>query len=104
MERETGFEPATSSLGIQTYIKSKSIVRFCRDFLNLQHLAESAFSEPAIPIEAQMRQVFQPRDRERDRWCSVAAEESCRTISHRPGRSSAGHRWVYACANSCAST
>ena len=33
-----------------------------------------------------------------------AAAESCRTISHRPGRSSAGHRWVYACANSCAST
>jgi hypothetical protein len=61
LERETGFEPATSSLGIQTYFKSKSLARFCRDFLNLQHLAESAFSEPVIPNEAQMRQVFQQR-------------------------------------------
>jgi hypothetical protein len=64
MERETGFEPATSSLGIQTYIKSKSLARFCRDFLNLQHLAESAFSQPVIPNEAQMRQVFQQRMRD----------------------------------------
>ena len=28
LERETGFEPATSSLGIQTYIGSKSLARF----------------------------------------------------------------------------
>src|SRR5450432_1188499 len=61
MERETGFEPATSSLGIQTYVKSKSLARFCRDFLNLQHLAESAFSESVTPNEAQMRQVFRQR-------------------------------------------
>src|SRR5450432_2983020 len=61
MERETGFEPATSSLGIQTYVKSKSLARFCRDFLNLQHLAESVFSESVTPNEAQMRQVFRQR-------------------------------------------
>ena len=45
MERETGFEPATSSLGIQTYVGSKSLARFCCEFLNLQRLAESAFSK-----------------------------------------------------------
>jgi hypothetical protein len=61
MERETGLEPATSSLGIQTYVKSKSLARFCRDFLNLQHLAESGFSELVTPNEARMRQVFQQR-------------------------------------------
>jgi hypothetical protein len=63
MERETGFEPATSSLGIQTYIKSKSLARFCRDFLNLQRLAESAFSEPVIPNEAQIRQGLQSKQK-----------------------------------------
>jgi hypothetical protein len=36
LERETGFEPATSSLGIQTYVGSKSLARFCCEFLNLQ--------------------------------------------------------------------
>ena len=34
----------TSSLGIQTYVGSKSLARFCCDFLNLQRLAESVFS------------------------------------------------------------
>jgi len=32
-------------LGIQTYVGSKSLARFCCDFLNLQRLAESAFSK-----------------------------------------------------------
>src|SRR5437868_10865187 len=40
-----GVRPATSSLGIQTYVGSKSLARFCGEFLNLQRLAESAFSE-----------------------------------------------------------
>jgi hypothetical protein len=57
MERETGFEPATSSLGIHPYIESKSLARFCCDFLNLQRLAESAFSKSVYPNESQMRQV-----------------------------------------------
>jgi hypothetical protein len=38
-----GFKPVTSSLGIHPYIESKSLARFCCDYLNLQHLAESAF-------------------------------------------------------------
>ena len=77
MERETGFEPATSSLGIQTYIKSKSLARFCRDFLNLQHLAESVFSESVTPNEAQMRQVFRQRmDIWRWAWRGSATWES----------------------------
>src|ERR1017187_3358365 len=58
MERETGFEPATSSLGIQTYFESKSLARFCCEFLNLQRLAESAFSRLGRPNEAQTRHVL----------------------------------------------
>jgi hypothetical protein len=58
LERETGFEPATSSLGIQTYFESKSLARFCCEFLNLQHLAESAFSRLDHPNEAQTRHVL----------------------------------------------
>ena len=61
MERETGLEPATSSLGIQTYVGSKSLARFCCDFLNLQHLAESAFSKSVDPNEAQTRHVSYAR-------------------------------------------
>jgi hypothetical protein len=48
------------------------------DFLNLQHLAESAFSESFIPNEAQMRHVFKRRMRDtsqalgsRPRVCDV---------------------------------
>jgi hypothetical protein len=41
--RKRDFEPATSSLGIYPSIESKSLARFCCDFLNLQRLAESAF-------------------------------------------------------------
>jgi hypothetical protein len=43
MEREMGLEPTTSSLGSHASIESKSLARFCCDFLNLQRLAESAF-------------------------------------------------------------
>jgi hypothetical protein len=60
MERETGFEPATSSLGIHPLIESKSLARFCCDFLNLQRFAESAVSEFVILNEARMRQQFSP--------------------------------------------
>ena len=49
---------ATSSLGIQTYVGSKSLARFCCEFLNLQHLAESAFSKSDHPNEAQTRHVL----------------------------------------------
>jgi len=56
MERETGFEPATSSLGIHPFIGSKSLARFCCEFLNLQPLAESAFFKSISPNEAQTRQ------------------------------------------------
>src|SRR5215471_17815338 len=66
MERETGLEPATSSLGIQPYFESKPLARFCCEFLNLQHLAESAFSIFDRPIEAQTRHVrFQSLDASR---------------------------------------
>jgi hypothetical protein len=58
LERETGFEPATSSLGIQTYVGSKSLARFCCEFLNLQRLAESAFSGFDRLNEAQTRHVL----------------------------------------------
>src|SRR5450432_2049570 len=57
MERETGFEPATSSLGIQTYFESKSLARLCCELLNLQHLAESAFSQSVNSNEARTRQA-----------------------------------------------
>ena len=51
-ERNTGLESATSSLGIQTCFESKSLARFCCDFLNLQRLAESAFCHFVTAIEA----------------------------------------------------
>ena len=51
-------EPATSSLGRRTYVESKSLARFCCEFLNLHHLAESAISEPVPPNEAQTRQLL----------------------------------------------
>jgi hypothetical protein len=41
-----------NSLGIQTYFESKSLARFCCDFLNLQRLAESAFCHFVTAIEA----------------------------------------------------
>jgi hypothetical protein len=67
MERETGFEPATSSLGIHPYIESKSLARFCCDFLNLQRLAESAFSKIDRPIEALTRHTRFSQRMERSR-------------------------------------
>jgi hypothetical protein len=59
MERETGLEPATSSLGRHTFFESNTLARFCSEFLNLQHLAKSAFSKIVTPNEAQTRQVPQ---------------------------------------------
>jgi hypothetical protein len=56
-----GLEPATSSLGNQTLVESKSLARFCCEFLNLQHLAESAKPKFIEEIEAQMRQRIQVR-------------------------------------------
>jgi hypothetical protein len=58
LERETGLEPATSSLGSHAYIESKSLARFCCELLNLQRLAESAFSITVPPNEAQTRHVL----------------------------------------------
>src|ERR1039458_1496369 len=58
MERETGLEPATSSLGSHTYVESKSLVRSCCELLNLQHLAKSAIFESVPANEAQTRQVL----------------------------------------------
>jgi hypothetical protein len=55
MDRETGFEPATSSLGSHPFVESKSLARFCRDFLNLQRRAESEFYRSVDPNEAQTR-------------------------------------------------
>jgi hypothetical protein len=52
-----GLEPTTSSLGIQTYVGSKSLARFCCEFLNLQRLAESAVSRFVASNEAQTRHV-----------------------------------------------
>jgi len=43
---------ATCGLGSPTYVGSKSVARFCCEFLNLQHLAESAFSKLHQPNEA----------------------------------------------------
>jgi hypothetical protein len=58
MERETGVEPATSSLGIQTYVGSKSLARLCCEFLNLQRLAESAFSESPAQLRHKQDTCF----------------------------------------------
>jgi hypothetical protein len=49
----------TSSLGSCPYFGSKSLARFCCEFLNLQPLAESAFSKFPQPIEARLRQAAQ---------------------------------------------
>src|SRR5215467_16366381 len=81
MERETGFEPTTSSLGIQSYVGSKSLARFCCEFLNLQPLAESAFSNFNLPIEAQMRHL--PHTRSAD--CNAYLQTSM-VRSHRKAR------------------
>src|ERR1700679_2965409 len=54
---------ATSSLGSQTYVGSKSLAGFCCEFLNLQRLAESAFCGFVIPNETQTRQAGSLRTR-----------------------------------------
>ena len=43
MERETGFEPATSSLGIWSWIVNKGHMRPRRQLLNIENHAVSAF-------------------------------------------------------------
>ena len=50
--------PLWGSLVSPTYVGSKSLARFCCEFLNLQHLAESAFSKLPQPNEAQSRQAM----------------------------------------------
>src|SRR5258705_9526454 len=69
MERETGLEPATSSLGSQASVESKSLARICCELLNLQHLAESAFFESAPPNEAPTRQALHLGPTNLDRLC-----------------------------------
>jgi hypothetical protein len=81
MERETGFEPATSSLGIQAYIESKSLARFCCEFLNLQRLAKSPFSKSLRPNEAQSRQMpprgsFSPNGNSARRYTCLLSENN----------------------------
>ena len=70
LERETGLEPVTSSLGSHAYVGFKSLARFCREFLKLQHFAESAFCKTFTRNEAQMRQGFKQRMRT---GCSLLA-------------------------------
>src|SRR5450755_2200545 len=83
MERETGLEPATSSLGSQTYIESKSLARFCCELLNLQHLAESAVFESVPPNEAQTRQVLHSTP-DGSRRCPSQSIETTRTVRNLP--------------------
>jgi hypothetical protein len=66
MERETGFEPATSSLGINPLVESKTLTRFCCELLNPQRLAESAVCISIVLFEAQMRQGR--RGQRQSRW------------------------------------
>ena len=57
--KSISLSPATSGLGIQTYIVSKPLARFCCQFLNLPQLAKSALSKSVTLIEAQTRQPHQ---------------------------------------------
>jgi len=47
MERETGLEPATSSLGIRSSFDNKELLRPWRHFLYIDDHAESVFGEKA---------------------------------------------------------
>ena len=47
MERETGLEPATSSLGIRSSFDNKERLRPWRHFLNIDDHAESVSCEKA---------------------------------------------------------
>jgi hypothetical protein len=47
MERETGLEPATSSLGIRSSFDNKELLRPWRHFLNIDDHAESVFCDKA---------------------------------------------------------
>jgi hypothetical protein len=70
----------TSSLGIRTYIGSKSLARFCCEFPNLQRLAESAFSRLSL-------QIRHKRDMEvRTQWgCNFAWMAPRASPKGRPG-------------------
>jgi hypothetical protein len=50
-----------SGLGIPASIESKSLARFCCEFLNPKRLAKLANSKSVVPNEAQMRHGPQPR-------------------------------------------
>jgi hypothetical protein len=65
----------TSSLGIQTFVGSKSLARFCCDFLNLQRLAESVFSR----FDRQMRHK---RDKCFTQRSEIADSVICRIGPH----------------------
>jgi hypothetical protein len=52
---------STSGLGIQEFVGSKSLARFCYEFLNLLHNAELAFSKPVVPNEEQTRSMLLSR-------------------------------------------
>jgi hypothetical protein len=54
--------PMTSSPRIQASIESKSLARFCGEFLNLLHLAKSTFSKSVVQIETRMRQDYSPSE------------------------------------------
>jgi hypothetical protein len=81
MERETALEPVTSSLGSHTYVESKSLVRFCCELLNLQHLAESAFFDLVPPNEAQTRQVRHLGDSDIQKVCYPDDEHAVRQLT-----------------------
>ena len=86
MERETGLEPVTSSLGNHAFIESKSLACFCCEFLNLQRLAESVFFKSVGPIEAQMRQGCTqgrnvPCDRATEIQRNLANWHACQILS-----------------------
>ena len=55
-------EPATSSLGIHSFVRSRSLARVSvAGLLNLQRLAESVFSRSVAPNEAQLRRTHSAR-------------------------------------------
>src|SRR5580658_10069262 len=85
---------ATSSLGIQTYVGSKSLARFCCEFLNLQRLAESVFSKldrPGIILQPLLvlsaKSVVNSRSQQ-IRQIAGSANASCFSVGSPPA-------WAY---------
>jgi hypothetical protein len=60
MERETGLEPATSSLGIRSSFDSKEHLRPWRHFLNIDDHSESVFCEKARLNALPSKLAFSP--------------------------------------------